>query len=407
MRVELIAVGTELLLGDITNTNGQYLSKKMAESGFALYYQTIVGDNEKRITEALRIAYSRADMVITTGGLGPTDDDITKEVCATFFNKSLVLDPYSLKKIEAMYQQRNVPMPDINKKQAYYIDESQILENHNGSAIGCYLQSEGKHLIILPGPPSEMIPMYENEVFPLISPLQEETFFSNYLNIFGIGESSVNDFIRDLLQKNNPTVAPYAKDHYVKLRITASGTSENIAQVEIDHIKKELYQRLGEHIFSEGDCSLEEVVQKKLTEHSYKIAIAESCTGGLLSAKLIRLPGISNTFKEGIIAYSNASKNRSLGIPETLLKKHGAVSKECAMLMAKNIALQNYADIGISTTGIAGPSSDHTEKPVGLVYVGYYINGKEDYQELRLSGSRDKIREMTVLTTLYTLLKKL
>lgn len=405
MKVELLAVGTELLLGDITNTNGQYLAKKMAESGFSLYYQTVVGDNKERITDALRIAYERADMVITTGGLGPTDDDITKEVCADFFNKDLISDPQTLAKIEDMYKTRHVPMPEINKKQALYIEDSVILENHYGSAIGCYLQSDNKHLIILPGPPSEMIPMYENQVLPLISSLQTETFFSNYLNIFGIGESSVNETIKDFLQQNNPTVAPYAKDYLVKLRITASGSSENVAQVAIDAVKKEIRKRLGDHFFSEGSMTLEEVVKNKLEKKSLTIAVAESCTGGLLSAKLIGLPGISNVFKEGLIAYSNSSKVRSLQIPEDVLRKHGAVSKECAMMMAKHVALNNFAQIGISTTGIAGPSGDSPEKPVGLVYIGFYIDGKEEYLELRLNGTRDRIREMTVLTALFHLQK--
>lgn len=405
MKTELLAVGSELLLGDILNTNSQYLAKKMAESGFNLHFQTVVGDNEARILESLEIAFKRCDMVITTGGLGPTDDDITKETCAKFFNKSLVMDMSSLKKIENFFVQRKFNMPEINKKQAFFIEGSQILENNFGSAIGCFLQENNKYLIILPGPPSEMIPMFESQVLPLLKSLQEQTFFSNYLNIFGVGESSVNEIVKDLLSCDNPTVAPYAKDSFVKLRITAAAESETIAQIEINKVKEEIYSRLGDYIFSEGNTTLEEVIQEKLEKRRLTISVAESCTGGLLSAKLVSLPGISNTFIEGIVAYSNSAKVRTLGIPEDVILKYGAVSKETAMYMARNVALINNTDVGVSTTGIAGPSSDNTEKPVGLVFIGFYIQGKEYYQQLNLFGSRNKIREMTTIYALDYLRK--
>lgn len=407
MKVELLAVGSEILLGDILNTNSQYLAKKMAELGFNLHFQTVVGDNEARILESLEIAFKRSDMVVTTGGLGPTDDDITKETCGKFFNKSLILDSYSLNKIEKIFSQRKIIMPEINKKQAYYIEGSKVLENNFGSAIGCFFEKDGKYLIILPGPPSEMIPMFEKETMPFLNDLQTETFFSNYLNIFGIGESSVNEIIKDLLNLSNPTVAPYAKDSSVKLRITSAAKSANIAQVEINRIKKIIYDRLGEYIFSEDEKSLEEVVQEKLEKNKYTISTAESCTGGLLAAKLVNLPGISNTFIEGVITYSNSSKIKTLNIPEEVVLKHGAVSKETAIYMAKNIALKNNTDVGISTTGIAGPSNDNTDKPVGLVYIGMYIRGKEYYQKLNLFGNRNKIREMTTLYALDYLRKNL
>lgn len=407
MKVELLAVGSEILLGDILNTNSQYLAKKMAELGFNLHFQTVVGDNEARILESLEIAFKRSDMVVTTGGLGPTDDDITKETCGKFFNKSLILDSYSLNKIEKIFSQRKIIMPEINKKQAYYIEGSKVLENNFGSAIGCFFEKDGKYLIILPGPPSEMIPMFEKETIPFLNDLQTETFFSNYLNIFGIGESSVNEIIKDLLNLSNPTVAPYAKDSSVKLRITSAAKSANIAQVEINRIKKIIYDRLGEYIFSEDEKSLEEVVQEKLEKNKYTISTAESCTGGMLAAKLVNLPGISNTFIEGVITYSNSSKIKTLNIPEEVILKHGAVSKETAIYMAKNIALKNNTDVGISTTGIAGPSNDNTDKPVGLVYIGMYIRGKEYYQKLNLFGNRNKIREMTTLYALDYLRKNL
>lgn len=407
MKVELLSVGTEILLGDILNTNSHYLSKKMAESGFNLHFQTTVGDNEARILESLALAFGRSDMVITTGGLGPTDDDITKEVCAKYFGRELVLDLPSLEKIESYFQKRNITMPAINKKQAYAISGSRILENHYGTAIGCYLETDGKHLIILPGPPREMIPMYENQVIPLLQPLISRTFVSEYLNLFGIGESAVNELLSDLLAQSNPTVAPYAKDFYVKLRITASADTDAIGHVKISTVKQDIYHRLGEHIFSEGNISMEEVVKQELERKKYTIATAESCSGGLLAARLVSLPGISNTFLEGVIAYANGSKIRTLGIPEETILRYGAVSKETAMLMARKVAEKNNAQVGISTTGIAGPTSDNTDKPVGLVYIGLHIQGEDSWQELHLVGDRNRIREMTTLYALDYLQKTL
>lgn len=407
MKIELLAVGSEILLGDILNTNSQYLSKKMAELGFNLFFQTVVGDNEERILESLDIAFKRCDMVIATGGLGPTDDDITKETCAKYFDKKLLQDDISLEKIKNNFIQRKITMPDNNKKQANYIEGSKILDNNFGSAIGCYFEENNKYLLILPGPPSEMIPMFENEALAYLKKLQEETFFSNYINVFGIGESSINEIIKDLLSLSNPTLAPYAKDASVRLRITARAKNENLAQVKINRIKEEIYQKLGDYIYSEGEKTLEETVQEKLEKNKYTISTAESCTGGLLASKLINLPGISKVFIEGIIAYSNSAKVRTLGIPEDIILKHGAVSKETAIYMARNVALINNTDVGISTTGIAGPGSDNTKKPVGLVYIGLYIRGKEYYQELNLFGNRNKIREMTTLFALDYLRKSL
>lgn len=400
MKVEILSVGSELLLGDILNSNSQYLARKMAELGFALHYQSTVGDNEARILESLEAAFKRSDMVITTGGLGPTDDDMTKEVCAKFFQRELLSDADSLAKIEQSFKDRKIKMPTNNKKQALYIEGCRILDNDFGSAIGLFLEDQGKYLLILPGPPSEMIPMFENQAQSILEELQDTTIFSNYINLFGIGESSVNEIIKDLLSMSNPTVAPYAKNLSVRLRVTAAAESENTAQVAINRVKEEIYKRLGDYIIGEGNTSLEEIVQKKLEAGRLTLATAESCTGGLLSAKLVALPGISKTFIEGLVAYSNSAKVRSLGVPEDILLKHGAVSKETAIYMARNIALRNGANIGVSTTGIAGPASDDTHKPVGLVYLGFYIDGKEDYQELNLSGDRNRIREITALYAL-------
>lgn len=407
MKIELLAVGSEILLGDILNTNSQYLSKKMAELGFNLFFQTVVGDNEERILKSLDIAFKRCDMVIATGGLGPTDDDITKETCAKYFDKKLLQDDISLEKIKNNFIQRKITMPDNNKKQANYIEGSKILDNNFGSAIGCYFEENNKYLLILPGPPSEMIPMFENEALAYLKKLQEETFFSNYINVFGIGESSINEIIKDLLSLSNPTLAPYAKDASVRLRITARAKNENLAQVKINRIKEEIYQKLGDYIYSEGEKTLEETVQEKLEKNKYTISTAESCTGGLLASKLINLPGISKVFIEGIVAYSNSAKVRTLGIPEDVILKYGAVSKETALYMAKNVALINNSDVGISTTGIAGPGKDNTDKPVGLVYIGLYIRGKEYFQEINLFGSRNKIRQMTTLYALDYLRKTL
>jgi len=401
MICEILSVGTELLLGDILNTNSQYLNRRLADLGISVYFNTTVGDNPQRLKKALEIAFSRSDMVIATGGLGPTKDDLTKEVSAEFFGKKLILHEESLNRIKEFFEKRGLPLTEGNIKQAYIIEGSKVIPNDWGTAPGIIYENNGKILILLPGPPREMIPMFETYVVPYLLTLSSETIQSKVLRVCGLGESFMEERIKDLIEnQTNPTIAPYAKEGEAILRITAKAKSKEEAEKLIEEVEKEIRKRLGDFIYGEGDITLEEVVVKLLIEKGITIAVAESCTGGMISARIVNVPGVSKVFKEGIIAYSNESKIKRLNISEETLKKYGAVSKECALEMARNVALISGADIGLSSTGIAGPEGGTFDKPVGLVYLGLYMNGVENYKELKLSGERNRIRLYTTINAL-------
>jgi len=401
MICEILSVGTELLLGDILNTNSQYLNRRLADLGISVYFNTTVGDNPQRLKKALEIAFSRSDMVIATGGLGPTKDDLTKEVSAEFFGKKLILHEESLNRIKEFFEKRGLPLTEGNIKQAYIIEGSKVIPNDWGTAPGIIYENNGKILILLPGPPREMIPMFETYVVPYLLTLSSETIQSKVLRVCGLGESFMEERIKDLIEnQTNPTIAPYAKEGEAILRITAKAKSKEEAEKLIEEVEKEIRKRLGDFIYGEGDITLEEVVVKLLIEKGITIAVAESCTGGMISARIVNVPGVSKVFKEGIIAYSNESKIKRLNISEETLKKYGAVSKECALEMARNVALISGADIGLSSTGIAGPEGETSDKPVGLVYLGLYMNGVENYKELKLSGERNRIRLYTTINAL-------
>jgi len=401
MICEILSVGTELLLGDILNTNSQYLNRRLADLGISVYFNTTVGDNPQRLKKALEIAFSRSDMVIATGGLGPTKDDLTKEVSAEFFGKKLILHEESLNRIKEFFEKRGLPLTEGNIKQAYIIEGSKVIPNDWGTAPGIIYENNGKILILLPGPPREMIPMFETYVVPYLLTLSSETIQSKVLRVCGLGESFMEERIKDLIEnQTNPTIAPYAKEGEAILRITAKAKSKEEAEKLIEEVEKEIRKRLGDFIYGEGDITIEEVVVKLLIEKGITIAVAESCTGGMISARIVNVPGVSKVFKEGIIAYSNESKIKRLNISEETLKKYGAVSKECALEMARNVALISGADIGLSSTGIAGPEGGTFDKPVGLVYLGLYMNGVENYKELKLSGDRNRIRLYTTINAL-------
>jgi nicotinamide-nucleotide amidase len=401
MICEILSVGTELLLGDILNTNSQYLNRRLADLGISVYFNTTVGDNPQRLKKALEIAFSRSDMVIATGGLGPTKDDLTKEVSAEFFGKKLILHEESLNRIKEFFEKRGLPLTEGNIKQAYIIEGSKVIPNDWGTAPGIIYENNGKILILLPGPPREMIPMFETYVVPYLLTLSSETIQSKVLRVCGLGESFMEERIKDLIEnQTNPTIAPYAKEGEAILRITAKAKSKEEAEKLIEEVEKEIRKRLGDFIYGEGDITLEEVVVKLLIEKGITIAVAESCTGGMISARIVNVPGVSKVFKEGIIAYSNESKVKRLNISEETLKKYGAVSKECALEMARNVAMISGADIGLSSTGIAGPEGGTSDKPVGLVYLGLYMNGVENYKELKLSGDRNRIRLYTTINAL-------
>lgn len=402
MNAEIISVGTEILLGDIINSNAQYISKQLADLGINVYYQTVVGDNPERLKKAYNLALGRADFVITTGGLGPTKDDLTKEIAAEYFNKKLILDEKSLHEMEEYFIKTNRQITENNRKQAYFPEGCIILKNNNGTAPGCIIEEKGKIVTLLPGPPKEMKPMFIESVLPYLKKYQEYTFVSKVLRITGLGESKVDSLVGHILDRQkNPTVAPYAKDNETILRITARAENETEAEKLIEPVEAELRGIIKDiNIYAVGETTIEDVVGKLLIDNKLTIATAESCTGGLLAGNLINFPGISEVFLEGAVTYSNEAKMKRLAVKKSTLDAFGAVSKECAAEMAEGIAKAAGTNIGVSTTGIAGPGGGTKEKPVGLVYTGIYLNGTVKTKQLNLTGNRQKVRDRAVAQTL-------
>ena len=404
MKAEIITVGTEILLGDILNTNCRYLSRELAAMGIEMYYQITVGDNEERLLKTLEESLNRSDIVICTGGLGPTEDDITKEVCAKYFGYELELHKPSLDAMIERFKHMNRVPTKNNEKQAYFPKEAYILKNDNGTAPGCIMEKEGKMIVVLPGPPREMESMFENYVKPYLSKLTDDVIESEVLRIIGVGESKVENDILDIIDsQTNPTIATYAKGYECTLRITAKAKSVEEAKELIKPMSDEMKRRFGQSLYATGETSIEEVVAKMLVENNLKIAVAESCTGGMVSASLINYPGISSVFMEGCVTYSNEAKMKSLGVKKETLDVYGAVSDNCAKEMASGVAARYNTNVGIATTGIAGPGGGTDEKPVGLVYFGIYINGKVISKKYVFNGDRQGVRERATRTILNDL----
>jgi len=405
---EILSVGTELLLGDIVNTNARFLSVELAKLGINVYFETVAGDNAGRLKSAFEAAFSRADMVVATGGLGPTADDLTKETGAAFFGRKLVLHEETLGKMKSFFKSINRKMTDNNVKQAMFPENSVILPNNNGTAPGCVIAGNGKTLIMLPGPPHEMEPMFRESVTPYLKQRTDSILVSRTLLFNGIGESALENELRDMIDaQTNPTIATYAKPNGVSVRITAKTKNEEEANSLISPVADEIYACLGAFIYGEGETTPEQAAVAALKSKNLKISCAESCTGGLLAASLISVAGASDVFLEGIISYSNESKIKRLNVSEKTLDNYGAVSARTAAEMAKGAAETLGADIGVSTTGIAGPSGATDDKPVGLVYIGLYINGSVKTRELHLSGNRQRIRERSVSEALRFLLEEI
>ena len=404
MKAEIITVGTEILLGDILNTNCRYLSRELAAMGIEMYYQITVGDNEERLLKTLEESLNRSDIVICTGGLGPTEDDITKEVCAKYFGYKLELHKPSLDAMIERFKHMNRVPTKNNEKQAYFPKEAYILKNDNGTAPGCIMEKEGKMIVVLPGPPKEMESMFKNYVKPYLSKLTDDVIESEVLRIIGVGESKVENDILDIIDsQTNPTIATYAKGYECTLRITAKAKSVEEAKELIKPMSDEMKRRFGQSLYATGETSIEEVVAKMLVENNLKIAVAESCTGGMVSASLINYPGISSVFMEGCVTYSNEAKMKSLGVKKETLDVYGAVSDKCAKEMASGVAARYNTNVGIATTGIAGPGGGTDEKPVGLVYFGIYINGKVITKKYVFNGDRQGVRERATRTILNDL----
>jgi len=403
MIVELISVGTELLLGNIVNTNTRFLAEECALLGLSMYHQVTVGDNHDRLAEVVKTALGRADVVILTGGLGPTEDDITKEVCAEVMGFLLTEDSHTKKRIEEFFR-NNIyqEIPDNNWKQAEVPEGALVLDNHNGTAPGLILNKDEKQVILLPGPPGELYPLFKEQVYPYLQKLQPEVIRSQMIRICGMGESQVEDQLLDLIDsQTNPTIATYAKIGEVHLRVTAKAESEEAAKQLLKPVVKELKQRLGEYVYSTRDNeTLEMAVVKLLEEQKLRVTTAESCTGGLLAARLVNVPGASEVFREGFITYSNKAKRKILDVSKSTLKKYGAVSKQTAREMAAGGVFATDADICVAITGIAGPDGGTEEKPVGLVYIAAYMKGKVTVERCQFKGDREKIREQSVVKAL-------
>lgn len=401
MNAEILAVGTELLMGQIANTNAQYISKRLPDAGINVYYHSVAGDNPVRLKECLQRALERSDVVIMTGGLGPTQDDLTKETVAQNFNRKLILHQESLDKMQRMFGGTGRQMTQNNVKQAYLPEGCLIIPNNNGTAPGCIIEEGNKVVILLPGPPSEMKPMFEDTVMPYFIEKSPYKIQSKYLRVFGIGESALEDMLTDLIDaQTNPTIATYAKDGEVTVRVTVKCGKEEDSTGIIMPVVEEIGKRVGNSLYSIEDHNLEEEVGELLIGNNISLSTAESCTGGLISARLTDIAGISAVYKGGVVSYSNEAKADILGVRQETLERYGAVSKETAMEMAEGVRRRTKADIGISVTGIAGPGGGTAEKPVGLVYIGLADEEKVLYKELKLRGNRARIRNMTVLQAL-------
>lgn len=413
MKAEIIAVGTELLLGQIVNTNAQFLSQECAGLGIDVYFQTVVGDNESRLRDALHLAKNRADLVICTGGLGPTQDDLTKDVLAAYLGRTLQIHQPSMDKITALFESRGVHMVESNRRQALHIEGSHLLPNDTGLAVGDALIQDGTHYILLPGPPKEMKPMFQTYATPWLRSVMtdEVPLHSKMLKFAGIGESNLEHALIDLIKsQNDPTIAPYAKEGEVTLRLTTRAHSETEALITMQACESEIRKRVGEYIYAEEDTTIESVIVRMLIEKKRTLSVAESCTGGMLSDMITAIPGSSMAFRGGIICYSNEVKHDLLNIPMHLLQGDsapGAISSEVAQLLAENMLQQTDTDFSIAITGVAGPSPSEG-KPVGQVYIAIAESGQvTQVNQIQLSGNRETIKLRAAKSALYRVWQKL
>lgn len=412
MVVELISVGTEILLGNIVNTNATYLAEQCALLGCSLYRQSVVGDNEGRLEEAVRQALGRSDIIILTGGLGPTKDDLTKEIVAKVFGRELYLDEHTKERITTYMQRLNRShITENNWKQAMIPEGALILDNDNGTAPGLILEDRenGKTAILMPGPPAEMHPMFEKDVAPYLNKQQPEGIYSRMVKICGIGESAAETMVADLMDRqSNPTIAPYAKTGEVHFRITAKARTKEEAEEMIAPMLAEMKKCFGKAIYTtEENVTLEEAVVELLKQKNFTVTTAESCTAGKLAGRIMNVAGASEVYNEGYITYANAAKEKLLGVKHETLETFGAVSEETAREMAMGAAKEAGADAALSVTGIAGPGGGTPEKPVGLVYIGCYVQGEVYVKKCQFTGNRERNRDSSVVQALTFLREKL
>ncbi|WP_373229522.1 competence/damage-inducible protein A [Cohnella sp.] len=409
MRAEIIAVGTELLLGQIVNTNAQYLSRGLAELGIDVYYQTVVGDNKERLIGAIGIARGRADLLVFTGGLGPTLDDLTRDALAEYLGRGTILHEPTMNKIWSLFTARGGAFVESNRKQALMVEGAIPLRNDTGLAIGNALSVDGTHYLLLPGPPREMKPMFDNDASAWLKELMGETFslHSVMLKFAGIGESGLEDLLIDLIrEQQDPTIAPYAKEGEVAVRVSTKAADSEEASRKLEPAIMEIRKRTAAHLYAEEDVPIEATIVRLLTEQQRTVTLAESCTGGMVSQLLTTVPGSSVVFLGGAVTYSNPMKIQLASVPAELLEgpdATGAISAESAVAMAEGMRRLADSDFALSITGNAGPAAAEG-KPVGLVYVGLAERGRETRVEtLQLSGDREGIRLRSSKRALYLL----
>lgn len=403
MIAEILSIGTELLLGQIVDTNAAYLARTLAALGIDVYRKETVGDNPARVEETLRLAAERADLILTSGGLGPTQDDLTKECIARVFGEELVMDRPLLEALERFFRMRRAPMPERNRKQALIYRGGRPIPNSNGTAPGALLEKSGKIVISLPGPPRELVPMVEEFVVPFLAErlgAGRVLLRSRVLRFIGIGESALEEAVDDLTHSNNPTVAPLAHVGEAHLRITARAESESALNELIQPVEREIRARVGEFLYGVDDETLETATVRALARHGLTLSTAESCTGGLLGARITSVPGSSAVFRGGIVSYHNDAKERLLHVPAEVLEQWGAVSAPTAEAMAAGARRALGTDLALSITGVAGPDGGSAEKPVGLVFIGLADADRTRASRYQFIGQRADIRARSVVAAL-------
>ena len=408
MIAELICVGTELLMGQVLNTNAQYIAESLAPSGIDMYHQIVVGDNPKRLKDAVRTAFERADCVIFSGGLGPTDDDLTKETVAEALGKDLVLYEDEWERIVSYFESKGRRVAPNNKKQAMFPSDAIILPNPNGTAPGCIMEADGKAAILLPGPPRELVPMFRDYAMPYLLNHSGHRLYSREIRIFGVGESDVAYQLDDLFKHQvNPTIATYAKTGEVTLRVTARCQNDAEGEALVSPMIDAIRQEIGDCVYDTNGRELARVCHDALIDAHKTLAVAESCTGGRLADAFINYPGSSAYFIEGDVTYSNDAKTRRLGVRSETLDTVGAVSEECAREMAEGCRRNAGTDFALATTGYAGPDGGEPDKPVGTVFVALASADGTIVKRLNLFGDRDRIRHSAMLNALDLLRRKL
>lgn len=409
MKTAILTVGTEILFGQIVNTNAAYLSRELNNLGFDVMYHYSVGDNPNRLLELIHLAFRDCDMIITTGGLGPTQDDLTKETIAKAMGERIVVSDMAMEALKSHYRKSERPMTENNLKQAYMPESAEVLPNDQGTAPGFWLEKDGKIIVSMPGPPREMTNMFSKEVMPRLRSLQDSVIHYRILRTFGLGESKMETVLLPLIdEQTDPTIATYAKEGECSLRIASKRATLQEAKKAVDDMRQRVMDIIGEYVYSQDNEDLKDVVGRLLISKNITVSCAESCTGGLFAGTLTDIPGISCVFDRGIVTYSNKAKMEELGVKEETIETFGAVSSQTAAEMAEGLAEKTGSDLCISVTGIAGPDGGSLQKPVGTVYVGIRWKGNTEIIKIqRRNVNRKWNRNYAVLSMLYEIYKRI